>query len=181
MGDSKFLIDSGCQINLIKEKNVASKMRINPKSKYHLVGIGEGSTETLGEIDILIDGLTVKFQTIPNDFPIKQDGILGVDILHNHSASLNFKPNGDGSLTLNGKYYSFLKNASIKLPARAKTLVCIPVKNAHSKEGYLPRLNLGPDIYGGEAIVTPFNGCVQCYITNSSTDDINNYLFSTDS
>ena len=48
-----FLIDTGCELNLIKQKFVDSNCWVNRSIIYDLLGIGSGMTPTLEEITVL--------------------------------------------------------------------------------------------------------------------------------
>ncbi|KAK0070775.1 hypothetical protein PV325_014096, partial [Microctonus aethiopoides] len=69
-------LDTGCQLNLIKENAIASKAKVETKLKYYLNGIGSGSWETYGETIIHLENIEIPFQIIDDQFPISQSGIL---------------------------------------------------------------------------------------------------------
>lgn len=84
------MIDTGCDLNLIKESHFDSRVRINRNKMYHLVGVGPRMIPTLGEITLIIKGIQSKFQSVPKDVPISQNGILGISFLEKHNATLTF-------------------------------------------------------------------------------------------
>ena len=52
------------------------KTRINSQIKYHLFGIVEEGVKTVGEVYLEVNGVSCPFQVVPDNFPIKRDGIL---------------------------------------------------------------------------------------------------------
>ena len=51
------MIDTGSELNFIKETAVRSRVRTNHRKIYDLVGIGPGIIKTLGEFTIKIKGI----------------------------------------------------------------------------------------------------------------------------
>lgn len=63
-GKSEFLIDTGSQLNLIKENFLNDNAEINSEIIYSLTGIGKGMTKTLGETILKIENIGIKFQVV---------------------------------------------------------------------------------------------------------------------
>ena len=163
------MIDTGCELNLIKENTVNSHVWVNTKKIYDLVGIGRGIIKTIGEIKIIFKHKESAFQIIPNNFPISQNGILGVNFLQNHNATLSF---ADISLNIGTNESSNSIPTKIKLPARQKVLVQIPIKNTHLNEGYIEKVNAGPGIFMGMSLVKKIGTTAKCYAINTTSEDI---------
>ena len=68
------MVDTGSNLNLIKENAVDSRAWINRETIHHITGIGSGMYTTLGKIKIKVKGVETHFNIIPENFPIKQQG-----------------------------------------------------------------------------------------------------------
>lgn len=155
----------------MKENTIKRDIFINKNKIFKLIGIGKGVTKTLGEIEISIKGEPVKFQLVPENFKIRQKGILGVEFLRSQEATLKFKRNASGGLLLGGVNIPFENRTTIRLPARQKTLVTLPIKGDNQKSGYLPKIRVGPGIFLGEALVTPENGYIKVFAINTTSEN----------
>lgn len=171
-GSAKLLIDRGCPINIIKRSSLNSNSEINSSIVYNLAGIGTGLVKTLGETIIPLKGASIKFQVVNDNFSIKKKRILGVNFLEQKEAQLIFRSNGSGEMKINEQSYPLNKIAHIRLPARSNTLIALPIQDTDLKEGYLPRINVGPDVYLGKALVSNEEGVVKCFAINSSAEEI---------
>ena len=132
------MVDTGCELNLIKESMVDSRVWVNHEKIYYLVGIGPKIIKSLGEIRVIIGGVESAFQIVPKDFPIEQNGILGISFLGKHGATLQFSRI---TLKLGLENPSNDNHSKIKLPARSKTLIEIPLKETHLTQGYIGKIN----------------------------------------
>ena len=161
-----FMIDTECELNLIKESVVNSGVGVNRIRIYDLVGIGLGIIKSLGEIMVEIEGIESAFQIIPEDFSIEQNGILGTSFLGNHRAIsqlLGITHHLGNPLNSNFK---------IKLSARSNILTAIPISRTDLNQGYIGKINAAPGIYLGEALVTKNGNFAKCYAINSTNQDI---------
>lgn len=172
IGDISVLIDTGCALNLIKEKHVRKGTNINSEKRYSLVGIGNGMVKTLGEVILEFDGRKTEFQLVPNEFPVENDGIIGVNFLESEQAQLIFRRNGSGEMRIDSSSFPFLRNTTISLPPRSRKIIEIPVNTSNLAEGILPRIDVGPDVYLGEALVKPVGGYVRVCAINSSSEAV---------
>ena len=151
-GSGRFIIDTGAELNLIKQKRVKSKICINSNLKYDLLGMNEKGVRTRGWVEIKINQTAIPFQVISNSFPIESDGMLGMPFLSNSMIDLQVKQiQNKLSMfpTLEAK-----KNAKIKLKAQTKQLITLPVKNPELKEAYLLLVPTEPGVYLGESLVS---------------------------
>lgn len=89
-GKVNFLVDTGASVNLIKSNVLKTEMIINKMKIVYLIGINSQMTKTLGEIKLHINGIETWFQVVSPDFPIRQQGILGISFLKQHKTILNF-------------------------------------------------------------------------------------------
>lgn len=134
---------------------------------YDLVGIGPEIVKTIGQVELTIKNKNSLFQIVPNDFPNSQFGIIGTSFLRQHQATLNF---ADITLNLNSANYDN-SPVKIKLPARTKLIVDIPIKPTHLTTGYLNKIDIGLGIFLGEALVSKKGNLAKCFIINSTNLD----------
>ena len=73
-------VDSGAQLNIIKNAKYLHTYHWKEK-KIQLSGITDKSIQTLGKINMPINGLHIEFHVVPEDFSLPYDGILGIKIL----------------------------------------------------------------------------------------------------
>ena len=73
---------------------------------------------------------------------------------------------------MGGVTVPFETHNNIKLPARHKVLVTLPVKRNELVSGYVQRIKAGPGIFLGEALVTPQNGKIKIFAMNATSEDI---------
>ncbi|XP_051156206.1 uncharacterized protein LOC127278513 [Leptopilina boulardi] len=167
----KMVVDTGAEINLIKSKCVKSNVFINYANKQKIFGINKEGIFTVGEIQVDLDGDVQSYQLVPDDFPIKQDGILGMPFLKNSTIDLKKK------LLIHklGEFPIITRNKGklLKIKARTKQLVEIPIINEENLDtGYLPLLPTGPGVYLGEVLVTIKNEFAKTFCINTTSKDI---------
>jgi len=159
------MLDSGADVNLIKEKFVKPSIQINKNNAVILQGISPNSVTTLGTINIFILGKETEFHLIPNDAPFLQDGILGIGFLRAHNAVLDFK---NKRLLYDDSSIPFTETEYITLKPRSVTPFYVYVTNPELKTGYIPLNKTVDGIYFGEAIVTNTGGKAYLPIFNTS-------------
>ena len=166
---ANFMIDTGSDINLTKKNSLYEKVPIDNEIVFELSGITKGRTRTLGVVKIRIFGIDTLFHVVPDDFPIRQDGILGTEFFKNHRATIDYPR---ASLVVNGTSYYFHNDETIIIPARTRKQIFIRIANPKMKSGYIPKLNAGPQVYLGNAVVSNRRGVAYLYAINSSDEDI---------
>ena len=132
--EATFLFDTGSSVSIIKESSLKSFILINRKQVLKLVWIGSNTVSTLGEIKVLIHGMVSTFHVVSQSFPFVQDGILGIDFLKYHRATLNFD---DDCLLLGEEKYPLFAYTNIHVPARTKKQIQLKLKNTNLSEGYI--------------------------------------------
>ena len=168
-GGAELMVDTGSDLNLIKEDSVDPRAWIDRNKKYHITGIGSGMYETLGEIKVFIKAVETYFHIVPETFPIKQQGILGMQFLKENGAILNLK---NGQLIFDNDSLPLLEYHTIHLPARTKKLIKIPISDASAKSGYLARIQAGPGVFLGECLATHKSDHAKVFAINSNPHDI---------
>ena len=98
-GKAQFLIDTGSELNLLKESCINKNRRRDKSDIFHLTGIGQGTQKTRGSIRLNIFERVIKFHLVRKNFPISTCGILGTEFLRENLASLKFA-NDDVTLNL---------------------------------------------------------------------------------
>ena len=169
-GSGRLIIDTGAELNFIKQKRVKANTPIDSRIKYDLFGINEEGVRTRGQVQIRINNSAIPFQIVSNSFPVESDGMLGMPFLSNSVINLQSKQiqNQLGTFSI----LDTKKSVDIKLKARTKQLITIPVKNPELKEGYLPLIPTGPGVYLGESLVSVANGRIKVYCINTTTCDV---------
>ena len=169
-GKGIFLVDTGAELNLVKKCRVKLDSKINTRIKYHLFGIGEQSIETRGEIFLIINGTPCPFQVVPNGLAIPHDGMIGMPFLKNAVIDLEGKEikHALGNFPFNPEDQS----RTFRVSARTKQLISIPVSNPAMGEGYLPRVNIGPGIFLGEALTKVKNNEIKIFCFNTTSREI---------
>ena len=78
----------------------------------------------------------MKFQTVSDDLPIPESGILGMPFLENQNAIMKFGNDESNSLQIGNEEFFLLSSSSFHLPPRSKTLVALPVKEPVELEAF---------------------------------------------
>ena len=162
------MIDTGCEINLLKENCIKDNVRRDKSERFILTGIGSGEIETKGMVKINIEGRETNFHLVHNTFPISPCGLLGMQFLRNNSATMTFS---DEKITLKLETLNKNNPGKIVLPARSHKLIGLPI-NSELKEGYLQKIDAGVGVYLGENLVKNENGLAQIFAINTTLNDI---------
>lgn len=84
------MIDTGSEINLIKESKVPKRMNIDCKNEFLIKGIEEEMIKSLGDVQFRLGEEYLNFSIITDDFPIAASGILGIDFCVAGQAKINY-------------------------------------------------------------------------------------------
>ena len=163
------MIDTGCELNLLKESCIQEKIRRDETCIYYLTGIGKGMQKTHGFVILKIFDTEVEFHLVHDKFSVSSCGILGMNFLRTNFATMSFS---DERITLKLKPINCNQPKIIYLPARTRKLVSLQIENQDLKEGYLERINTGEGVFIGENLVKNNDGMVQVYAINSTLHDI---------
>ena len=85
------ILDSGAGPNLLKRNNLAEKTAMNKNEIFEIKGITDNSIFTLGKIKLYFFKFAVEFHTANNDFPIKEDGLLGSDFFSQLKTKIDYE------------------------------------------------------------------------------------------
>lgn len=159
-GPTKFLIDTGAEINVIHISNLKPRTVIATHEAMTITGITSDSIVTAGSTEITFFDSPIKFQVVRQNLPMTSTGILEVDFLKTESAQISFHHNSLITASRPIEPIRFLnyefstpKSTGFILKARTKTPISIDVINKDLKTGYLPRLETPENVFIGEAIV----------------------------
>lgn len=88
------MVDSGSDISVLKANKVKPSQIYRPTNKCNVIGIGNGTTSTLGDtlvqIKIYNQNLAQNFHIVDENFPIPTDGILGRDFLAGWKCNIDY-------------------------------------------------------------------------------------------
>lgn len=141
---------------------------MNVAEKINIRGITSEQVTTLGTTECNIFNKLAKFHVVGPDFPIGANGILGTEFL-NGTCNVLYTKN---QLEINGQSIPFSNSEHAKLPARTSVVIPVNVLNQEISEGIVPRLNIAPGVYTGDAIVTHTQGRAYIRAINTSERDI---------
>lgn len=138
-------MDTGSETNLIKISSLKDGTEIDNSKTYSLAGISDQLINTLGQVTVNFDNITCKFNVVKDDFPILEEGILGVEFLKSEECTLSFP---DQELHIKNKTSTklpFLDYSTVYLPAKSKKVVTIKIKNYKEDvaDYYIPRIQTG--------------------------------------
>lgn len=159
------MIDTGAEINIIKEKSLEANDRIDTTKTCTINGVANGCLKTLGQVNIYLFRENTTFHVVDNFTPIQQDGILGAPFFKKHSAKIDY---GTDMIYLQHQKIPFYTKDILILPPRSRKNIFLAVTDESPTEGYLPRLSLGDKIYIGEAVVTKRNNRAYINAINSN-------------
>lgn len=161
------MIDTGAAPNIIKRRNLRPEIPIKTDQILLLSGITEGNIKTLGYSNVHIMGYPVTLQIVADNFPITQEGILGSDFLRD-ATKIDFVKR---SISWQNTVIPFSRRDTVTIPSRSRITIPIRIENPTLAEGYVPRINLGDNVYLGDAIVTNRGGKAFIGIINASEKD----------
>ncbi|KAH0533798.1 hypothetical protein KQX54_001510 [Cotesia glomerata] len=134
-----------------------------------LTGITAESVFTLGKIETEIFGIPITFHLVPNEFPIKRDGILGSKFLEDNFADVCYSQK---CLKLKDKLIKFEHEETILVSPRSRTRFYVRVANLDVKIGYVKQLKYDEGIYVRRALVTNRNGKAYMVIINTTHREV---------
>ncbi|KAL4084016.1 hypothetical protein QTP88_029332 [Uroleucon formosanum] len=125
--DSKFLIDSGSDLNLIKLSSLRDEVIVYDHTVYELKGITDNFVTTLESVTIELqiggEKRRVEFQVVKSDFPVPNEGILGKPFIIGYGTIINYQ----------SKELILPPLVNLTILPRTEILVAIPA--SHKTEG----------------------------------------------
>ncbi|XP_043473885.1 uncharacterized protein LOC122506001 [Leptopilina heterotoma] len=182
------LIDTGADVNIIKENILLPELNIIQEEAIHIAGIVPIKILTLGTVQIEINTKPITFQVVSTDFPIESDGILGREYLREEKVEISFwhntivthsnpikpiffadKESTEARDALTENKANKRRNITIK--ARTRQVIPIDVLDTELKEGYLPLIKTAEGLLVGEGVVTNHDGVCHIYAINMTSED----------
>ncbi|CAK9811734.1 Retrovirus-related Pol polyprotein from transposon 297 [Anthophora quadrimaculata] len=162
------MVDTGSEPNILKEFVLKSHLKINKDDALAISGITDGKVKTYGSVKIQICGREISFQIVPDSFPIDTDGILGSEFC-NREVDILYSEN-----RLVWKHVSipFANAPDIILPPRTSKCIAINLREKHPAVGLVPRIDVAPGVYLGDAIVTNRHGKAYTRIFNTTNNRV---------
>ena len=150
--NSKFFIDTGADISIVKAKTIQDDVKIDTSLKIHVHGVTAGKQTTIGAITLHINKLPCTFHVINNDINLEVDGLIGCHNLQIHNGKIDMKE-------------KFIKLGNIKLrfpvispngiprtdfprsefPEWTFLIISI-IPNGHEPELTFPRMQISPNV-----------------------------------
>lgn len=84
------MIDTGTEVNIIKEGAVESNLKTDDNDIINVCGITGDHIRTKGSLAVHLFGKEVRFYVVASNFPIEQDGILGSEFLKSVGADVSY-------------------------------------------------------------------------------------------
>lgn len=122
---ASFLIDTGSSISLIKRKFLSPKTAVAKNSSIRLQGASHEILETLFHARIHYKDQLHIVHVIRDDFPIVDDGILGIDFLKSYGISWNIASTGE-KLILAGSEYTLHPSTLARIPPTSIQYINVP-------------------------------------------------------
>lgn len=158
------MLDTGADLNLIKLSSLSDEVKVNIEDTYRLQGIHAELVSTIGSVilDVKIGNSTqkTKFQVVPINFPIPQDGIMGRPLLVELKAVIDCE---QGTLTSN------VLGDEITIPARSQVVIPVCTTNVigDNQDVLVHSQQLSEDLICGNVLNTVQNGNILICLVNS--------------
>ena len=160
---ARMMIGTGAGRNWIKLNIIENDVEINQNEILHLTGINNVPVYTLGQITLKIFGYPTIFNSIPNNVPVEEDGVLGSEFFIGNDVKINYISK---CFKINNNKYLFKKPDTTILPAWSISTLFMWIKNENKKEGFITLLSLKKGIYEGNAIVKNHRGKAYIKVAN---------------
>lgn len=170
-GNALFLVDSGAELNVVKQSRLVETLYGDPSVKFDLVRITPTPVTTRGQIFLTIADRLVPFQVVRDEeFSIKEDAILGSRFFSDEGVDISYK---DKALKIGEFTIPFSQGEFTQIPARCKKLVYVRILNFRTVPvGLLERVETANHIYLGQSIITAKNGIGYTYAFNTSCNPV---------
>lgn len=113
-------------------------------------------------------GHLIPFHVVPSSFPIETDGILGSQFCEGTADILCTQQ----CVMWHGHRLPFANATRTNIPARSNSGTFINIINTSLTEGIVPRIDVAPGVYLGDAIVRNNNGRAYRRVINTTNKDV---------
>jgi hypothetical protein len=124
------MIDTGAAVNIIKLRCLHPSTRLDTQDITLLSGITAEKIQTRGSVVVYLYGHPVTLHVVPNDFPISQEGILGVKFLQ-YATKIEFLQRFISWQRID---IPFAEQETVIIPARSRAPFHVKVINSNIKE-----------------------------------------------
>ena len=187
---ARLFIDTGADVNIIKKSALALETSICTENTSYITGVSLTRIYTLGTTELEIFDKKVLFHVVRPQFPISVEGILGRAYLRQEGSNVSFFYNALITQSRPVDPIPFIDPESInagieiqpeikpvprilKIRARTRQQIRVPVANPELTEGYMPLLETDPGLLIGNAVVSSKNGHCQVLAINTTQTDMN--------
>lgn len=150
-GRAKFYVDTGADITIIKRNVVLPTIPMDYDKKLKIRGVTPGICYTIGRITIRLNGLLCEAHIVSNDFPIEEDAIIGWKTIAEHKGAVNLNRQ---RLEFPGFNVPFVRDESFLIAPKTRQIIYARVLNPETEMGFVPLMDLGPDILFGNFVTT---------------------------
>ena len=168
-GKADFFIDTGSQVSLIKRSALKDSTYIDRNVILKICSITSDYEYTLGQVTILLNNLPCKLQIIDDIFCMESPGLLGLDFLEKYNGNIDI---ANMQIHLGPYSIPFRQKEKFLIQPLARQIILADVLNPDIKEGFLPRQNIHPNIFLGDALVRNENGKALVMCVNTSNKEI---------
>lgn len=180
-----FLVDTGSDLSLCKERTVAKQFRscIHKEDICMIKGVGNEDQQTLGTVDATLkhDFVTFsqKLHIVNNDFPIFTDGILGRDFFTFYKCKLDYESwllttvLNDAEVTI-PMHFRFPTTKALIIPPRVEMIQAISLDL--EEDSVIKNQELAPGVFLANCIV-PRAGIKHVKILNTNQKPVSLGVF----
>lgn len=179
--NSKFLLDTGADISIIKKEFIKGETVCDPETKVQIKGITTENVETLAICNAFIElpdnfKIQHKFHIVNDEFPILCTGILGKDFLEKFKCSIDYEtksllikplPNIKFNIALTSLF------PKIEIPPRVEKVFEVPLSAIENSEVLIEAKILQDGVFLGNSISNVSNSHVKICILNSNDYSVN--------
>ncbi|CAK9834632.1 Retrovirus-related Pol polyprotein from transposon 17.6 [Anthophora retusa] len=162
------MVDTGSEPNLIKFRALKPHLSINATEALAISGITDGQVKTYGSVRIQVHARKIPFQVVPDDFPIDTEGILGSQFC-NRNVDILYSQN---CLVWENIRIPFANTPDITIPPRTSKCVAVNIRSKHPSVGVIPRLDVAPGVYLGNALVANRRGKAYTRVFNTTNKQV---------
>lgn len=166
------LLDTGADISLIKRQQLKVNTLIYEEDILSVKGIANKTIKTLGvvyaEIKVKDTVIVHPFHVVTNDFPIRNEGILGRDFLKRFDVKIDYK--SSCIEVLGDKWQLQSSFATVRVPARTETT--IRAINQVDTVGYCEAKELQLGVFIGRCVTEAKKGACVIPIINTNEHEV---------
>lgn len=161
------MVDSGAEINLIKQSCLQDTATVNFNNTLALQGISSDTVRTIRSVIINLLEQPTEFHILPEDTTLKFHGLLGNPFFKLHNASIDY---GKRSVICDKIYIPFKEESLVSIQPRSITPFHCVITNPERTQGYVSPLQSIEGLILGNALVLNSNGKAYMNLINTTED-----------